>query len=191
MYRFIADLFTRSGNVITQASPVGQQPTYRRGSRSRSRSGQPMTYEACEPRLLLTTIHYTAATGEVLIGGSDAVDVARVTQVNNTVTVTHQGNTETFAASDVNSIVFVGLGGDDFFENQTAIFANALGQGGNDRLIGGSGADRLIGNGGNDFITGNGGDDFILAGNGDDTVDSGAGNDRSTLSQFSQVTIPS
>ena len=184
MYRYLASFLARSNNVITQVCQTGKsdddrrQAGSRKSSRSRSRARQQMTYEACEPRLLLTTIHYTASTGEVLIGGSDAVDVARVTQVNNTVTVTHQNVTETFAASDVNSIVFVGLGGDDFFENQTAIFANALGQGGNDTLIGGSGADRLIGNNGDDVLTGNAGDDFILAGNGDDIVVAGDGNDR-------------
>jgi len=128
---------------------------------------------------MLAGIVFTAATGEILIGGTTGDDVARVTQVNEVVTVTYEGfDTRTFAASDVNSILFVGLRGDDFFENQTAISARAFGQAGNDTLIGGSGADRLIGNTDNDIIRGNGGDDFIVAGNGDDNIDAGAGNDR-------------
>ena len=128
---------------------------------------------------MLAGVVFTAATGEVLIGGTTGDDVARVTQVNGVVTVTHEGfDTRTFAAADVNSISFVGLAGDDFFENQTAISAIAFGQAGNDTLIGGSGADQLIGNSGNDTIAGNGGDDFIAAGNGNDSVDAGAGNDR-------------
>ena len=138
-----------------------------------------MTYDAYEPRQMLTGIFFTAATGEVVVSGSSGADVARVSQVNNTVTVTLEGvDTRSFAASDIDSVVFIGQAGDDFFENQTAIFANAIGQGGNDTLIGGSGADRLVGNTGDDTIEGNGGDDVIVAGNGDDVVDAGTGNDR-------------
>jgi Ca2+-binding RTX toxin-like protein len=78
----------------------------------------------------------------------------------------------------VNSILFVGLRGDDLFENRTAIPSTAFGQVGNDTLIGGSGNDRLVGNGENDIIRGNGGDDVIVAGVGDDRIDAGDGNDR-------------
>ena len=54
---------------------------------------------------MLAGVVFTAATGEILIGGTTGNDVARVTQVNNVVTVTHEGfDTRTFAASDVNSI---------------------------------------------------------------------------------------
>ena len=185
MHRLIANYLLETLNRVA-GSKSESQSAYRwlgaatkaRPSKSRRHEGGSATYESFEPRRLLANVSFTAATGEVVIGGSAAVDTARVTQVSNVVTVTHQGEAHTFAASDVNSIVFVGLGGDDFFENTTSIFANALGQAGNDTLIGGSGADRLIGNSGNDIITGNGGDDFILAGNGDDNVDAGAGNDR-------------
>lgn len=183
MHRLVATCLLETLNRFTTARSEAQSGfswlgnTQKRRSKARRSQGN-ATYESCEPRRLLANVSFTAATGEVVIGGSDGVDTARVTQVNNVVTVTHQGEARTFAASEVNSVVFVGLGGDDFFENTTSIFANALGQGGNDTLIGGSGADRLIGNGGNDTIRGNGGDDFILAGNGDDNVDAGAGNDR-------------
>ena len=149
----------------------------KRNSKTHRPSGKATcTYEAYEPRRLLANVSFDA--GQVVIGGSDAIDTARVVQVSDTIVVSHQGETHNFAVSAVDSILFVGLGGDDFFENTTSIFAHAVGQAGNDTLIGGSGADRLIGNGGNDTITGNSGDDFILAGNGDDTVDAGAGNDR-------------
>ncbi len=148
--------------------------------RVRSRSGGNNTsYQECEPRRLLAGILFTPATGEILIGGTNGDDTVRITQARNVVSVSYPGfTTGTFAASDVNSIRFIGLAGDDFFENRTAIAAIALGQAGDDTLIGGSGADRLVGNTGNDNITGNGGDDFIVAGNGDDRVDAGDGNDR-------------
>ena len=183
MYQFITNYLLCSLNRFA-GSESGSQSAYRmRSAKSRrSKARRPecgtATYESFEPRRLLANVSFTASTGEIVIGGSNAVDTARVVQVSNVVTVTHQGEAHTFAASDVNSVLFVGLGGDDFFENTTGIFAHALGQGGNDTLIGGSGADRLIGNGGNDVIRGNGGNDFILAGNGDDNVDAGAGNDR-------------
>ena len=183
MYRLTANYLARALNCFT-GTLSEDQPSYCGFSfaskrRCRSRSLGNVTYQECEPRQLLAGVTFTAATGEILIGGTTGVDVARVTQVNEVVTVTHEGfDTRTFAASQVNSILFVGLAGDDFFENQTAISARAFGQAGNDTLIGGSGADRLIGNTDNDIIRGNGGDDFIVAGNGDDNIDAGAGNDR-------------
>ena len=147
--------------------------------RIRSRRHSNATYQEYEPRRMLAGVLFTPATGEVLIGGTTGNDTVRVTQANQVVTVTYTGfDTRTFDASDVNSIRFIGLAGDDFFQNQTAIPAIALGQAGNDRLLGGTGDDRLVGNTGNDIIRGNGGDDFIVAGNGDDQIDAGNGNDR-------------
>ena len=146
--------------------------------RGRSRSKSAVDYQEYEPRKLLAGVVFTAATGEVLIGGTNTNDVARVTESNDVITVTQEGfDTRTFDASEVNSIVFVGLRGDDFFENQTAIPSRAFGNAGNDTLIGGSGADRLVGHTDNDIIRGNGGNDVLIAGNGDDNVDAGAGND--------------
>ena len=140
--------------------------------------GRPV-YQICEPRRLLAGIEFSAVTGQVLIGGTNADDVARVTQSGSTIIVTQRGfETQTFRASSINSILFVGLGGDDSFENRTAINSVAFGQNGNDTLIGGSGIDRLFGNGDDDIIRGNGGDDFVVGGIGNDVLDAGAGNDR-------------
>lgn len=189
MYRITADFLARTLNRFT-GTPSPDQPRYseltmaaKRRNRSRSSGsrsfGSHADYQEFEPRKMLAGVSFTAATGEILIGGTLGADVARVTQANDVVTVTHDGfDTRTFAASEVNSILFVGLAGDDFFENQTVISARAFGQAGNDTLIGGSGADRLFGNTDNDIIQGNGGDDFLVAGNGDDNIDAGAGNDR-------------
>lgn len=183
MFRITAYYLACTLNRFT-GNPSEHQSRYSEFSRApkrRSRSGAigSPTYQEYEPRRLLAGVTFTPATGEILIGGTTGVDVAQVSQVNEVITVTHEGfDTRTFSASEVNSILFVGLAGDDFFENQTAISARAFGQAGNDTLIGGSGNDRLSGNTGDDIIRGNGGDDFIAAGNGDDNVDAGAGNDR-------------
>jgi len=184
MYRFI----TKSANRIFDCFTTATHSVESWGGRffssdaSRQQRGsktpQP-SYQVYEPRRLLAGIDFTAATGEVLIGGTNGVDVASVTQSGSTITVSHQGfGTQTFTASEVESILFVGLGGDDFFENTTAIPSIAFGQNGNDTLIGGSGIDRLFGNGGDDTIQANGGDDFVVAGIGNDNLDAGAGNDR-------------
>ncbi len=147
--------------------------------RSRSGSKISVDYQEYEPRELLAGIVFTATTGEVLIGGTNGNDVARVTETGDAITVTQQGfETRTFDVSEVNSIVFVGKRGDDFFDNQTAIPSRAWGNAGNDTLLGGSGADRLVGNTDNDIIRGNDGDDVLVAGNGDDNVYGGRGNDR-------------
>ena len=184
MYRTIAKSAHDFINFISTATPAMENWGYRfvssQTSRQlrRSRTSQP-AYETYEPRRLLAGINLTAATGEVVIGGTTGADVARVTQSGNTVTFTQEGfATQTFSTSEVNSILFVGLAGDDFFENTTSIPSIAFGQNGNDTLIGGSGNDRLFGNGNDDTIRGNGGDDFVVAGIGNDVLDAGAGNDR-------------
>lgn len=171
---YLADALNRFANSLL----VGSTTSNRRSRSCRAPQNGSVTYEACEQRRMLAGVLFDAATGEITIGGTNDADIALVTQVNGVVTVTHEGfATRSFAASDVNSILFVGLAGDDRFENRTAIAANAFGQLGNDTLIGGSGADQLLGNNGDDIIVGNGGDDVLVAGNGDDNVNAGAGND--------------
>lgn len=157
---------------------TSNNPLPRSASRKTRRSTQ-LGYQTCEPRNLLAGIEFLADTGQVLIGGTNDADRSIVWQVDDTVTVTQQGFlTQRFDASEVQSILFVGLRGDDYFENRTSIPSIAFGQVGNDTLIGGSGADRLFGNTQDDTIDGGGGDDFIVAGIGDDVVNGGAGNDR-------------
>jgi len=116
-------------------------------SRTRRPRSTQLNYQQCEQRNLLAGIEFTPATGQILIGGTNNNDRSLVTQAGDTVTVSQQGfRTQRFAASDVKSILFVGLRGDDYFENRTSIPSIAFGQVGNDTLIGGSGADRLFGN---------------------------------------------
>ena len=168
MMRFLSDDQTRYNGLSMEPQ-----------QRVRSRSHGNPNYQEFEPRRMLTRVIFTSGTGEILIGGTPGDDTVQVRQANDEVVVNSPGFADrTFPASDVSSIRFLGYRGDDFFENLTAIPAVALGQGGNDTLIGGSGNDRLVGNTGNDTITGNDGDDFIVAGDDDDVVDAGDGNDR-------------
>ena len=123
--------------------------------------------------------------------GSDASENSVVSVSGSTLTATFSGfQTQTFAASSVQEIVFVGLGGNDVFTNNTSIPASAFGNDGNDRLNGGSGADFLGGGAGDDDLRGNGGNDILYAGNdinssdqlhggdGDDSVLGGPGISR-------------
>ncbi len=136
-------------------------------------------YSSLESRELLAGISFDAATGVVLIGGTNGNDIAEVTQNGGLVTVTQNGfGTRRFSASEVANFQFVGLFGDDSFRNLTSIASFAFGGPGNDTLVGGSGNDRLVGNHGDDRIVGNGGDDSLVAGVGDDEVVGGEGNDQ-------------
>ncbi len=138
-----------------------------------------LVYSALESRELLAGITFDAATGVVLIGGTNGNDVAEVTQNGGLITVTQSGfETRRFSASEVANFQFVGLFGDDFFRNTTSISSFAFGGPGNDILIGGNGNDRLVGNHGADRIVGNDGDDSLVAGVGDDQVEGGNGDDR-------------
>ncbi len=137
------------------------------------------SYEAMEPRLLLAGIEFLPETSQVLIGGTQQADSATVQQDGNELIVTQVGfPTRTFQASGIQSIIFVGLGGDDFFRNFTGKPSFAFGHAGEDVLIGGFGNDTLVGNSQNDTIAGNGGNDILIAGIGDDRVSGGGGNDR-------------
>jgi len=162
--------FANANNPLPKSAPRKTQ---------RSRRATQLGYQKCESRQLLAGIEFFSSTGQILIGGTNDAARAIVSQVGDTVTVTQQGfPTQQFEAADVQSILFVGLRGDDYFENRTSIDSIAFGQVGNDTLIGGSGADRLFGNTQDDIIMGNGGDDFLVAGIGNDQVHGGDGNDR-------------
>ena len=109
MYQFITNYLLCSLNRFA-GSESGSQSAYRmRSAKSRrSKARRPecgtVTYESFEPRRLLANVSFTASTGEIVIGGSNAVDTARVVQASNVVTVTHQGEAHTFAASDLSLI---------------------------------------------------------------------------------------
>jgi hypothetical protein len=129
--------------------------------------------------MLLAGIEFLSETSQVLIGGTNQADSATVRQNGADLIVTQVGfPVRTFQASGVQSIIFVGLGGDDYFRNFTGKPSFAYGHSGEDVLIGGFGNDTLVGNSQNDTISGNGGNDILIAGVGDDRVSGGGGNDR-------------
>jgi hypothetical protein len=179
--RGVKSLLIRIGNQVTDLYHLLNLTESSRlvNSPSRRTRASVLDYQCQETRSMLAGIVFDAVAGEVLIGGTDQADRAVISQSGDSITVTQQGfGSGVFAASEVQRIVFVGLGGDDYFENQTNIRSFAYGQNGNDRLIGGSNDDHLIGNGGDDIITGNAGNDYLLAGNGNDQVSGNGGDDR-------------
>ncbi|MET1012708.1 MAG: choice-of-anchor Q domain-containing protein [Actinomycetota bacterium] len=72
--------------------------------------------------------------------------------------------------------VFLGLGGDDFFQGSLDV-DRACGGKGNDRLIGGPGDDQLTGFRGRDVLLGESGDDLLIGGPGTDICRGGDGHD--------------
>jgi hypothetical protein len=82
-----------------------------------------------------------------------------------------------FAKASVTSILFYGLGGNDTFNNLTAITSTAYGGAGNDTLLGGSGNDYLDGGDGNDYLDGRAGNDTLYGDAGNDMLFGDVGND--------------
>ncbi len=152
--------------------------------------------ENLESRDLLAGITFDA--GVIHVEGSANSDGARVTMVSpQEVSVELYGIAQqSFAASTVSGIIFIGHEGNDWFKNETSIQVEAHGNAGNDTLIGGHGDDTLRGGGGNDQLFGGAGDDFlyghegldhvfgesgadwIWTGDQDDFADGGPGNDH-------------
>ena len=138
--------------------------------------------ESLEGRIVLTaSIGLDPATGILAITGADTADTAivRNDRVNVVATISNASGTMTrsYKMSDVKSIAFSGLAGDDTFINNTAIGSTASGGTGNDSLRGGSGKDTLIGGAGDDKLQGNKGDDTLQGALGNDTAIGGAGID--------------
>jgi len=131
----------------------------------------------------------TRTGGQVIIDagkGDDQIGVSQDAKGN--VTVTVNGESQTFSGADRNNLVIrAGEGNDNIWvdENVTVNLRLAGGDGddfirgggGHDKLEGGAGNDRLHGNGGNDYINGSVGDDIIYGDTGNDTVYGGDGAD--------------
>jgi len=101
-----------SFNYLRQAFDGGAQRSQSdiRLLQKRSRMA---SYETMEPRRLLAGIEFLAETSQVLIGGTPQPDSATVRQVGDDLIVNQVGFGErTFKASGIQSVVFVGLGGD-------------------------------------------------------------------------------
>ena len=157
--------------------PTARIRTRRRVSH-RSRSGAP---EQLEQRVLLAAgIRFGA--GAIRIIGAAGADTATVSRQDDQIVATlvsgERTFSESYAASEVNRIVFRGRSGDDVFVNDTDVSSRAIGGSGNDVLTGGGGNDALLGGGGDDVLNGRGGRDNLRGGGGNDQLDGGDGNDR-------------
>ncbi len=166
-----------------------------RNSRRRRRSkplAVPAAAELLENRTLLSaqTI-LLSPEGQLTLTGTEQADTVNVEigddgRLQASIKTGLATESADFAAGDVSSIQFIGLGGDDIFRNKTNIATTAdgglgddliIGGGGNDNLVGGDGNDVIIGGGGNDAIHGDAGADRLYGSQGEDAIDGGIGND--------------
>lgn len=143
-----------------------------------------LSLESLEERrvLAVTPLSIGFSSNHIYINGSDADDVAIVTEVTpGTINVYFESEGQSvsrdFDKSQVVRIFFTGKQGNDQFTNLTNIGAKATGDEGNDTLVGGSGNDDLQGGDGDDTISGRDGNDEIKGNVGADTLDGNGGDD--------------
>ncbi|MFN0055447.1 MAG: S8 family serine peptidase, partial [Planctomycetales bacterium] len=133
---------------------------------------------------------YHAPAGQVLVQGTSGNDTV---SVSGSISVTFNGTTYAYAASDVAGLRVRGQDGDDTV-TATALSKSlwAWGGAGNDTLTGGTAADVLVGGAGNDSLVGGSGDDTYQfkadTPLGSDTVSEAAGAGTDGL-DFSQGTL--
>ena len=147
-----------------------------------SRSKTSTDYENLESRRVLAAIFLDSGTGELFISGDAGNDMATLVDVgdvgSNQVEASVTGvASQTFNASDITFVFFIGNAGNDTLTNSTDISASLLGGNGNDILNGGGGDDFINGGAGSDTAFGNGGNDRIVGSSGDDELHGGEGND--------------
>lgn len=172
----IRDVLSNLGSNRTLTNLRSAIDSARKKQTFRAKNNARSCYSVLEPKKMLASVSLNA--GDVIISGTTGNDSATVAVSSGNVVVSQPGLTpQSFSVASVNSIIFIGRAGDDFFQNTTSIPSQAFGQAGNDTLIGGSGNDTLAGNIGNDQITGNGGDDRLVAGLGNDDISGGTGAD--------------
>lgn len=87
--------------------------------------------------------------------------------------------TESFAAGDVDRLVYYLGDGDDvgFVSNQIDLPVTMFGGAGHDMLLGGNGNDSLLGGDGDDTLVGRSGDDLLIGGDGADMIIGQGGED--------------
>src|SRR3954453_7661537 len=91
------------------------------------RSAAP-TLEALEPRNVPSgSPVFMNHDGEVVIRGRHSADTVTVTQDWDKVVINYNGSSYSFDGGGVKSLLFKGRGGNDFFENDTAIRTVAKG----------------------------------------------------------------
>ena len=135
-------------------------------------------YQALESRRVLAAIFLDTTTGDLFISGNDGNDVGSLVASGNQVEASIAGApSQTFNASAVSNVFFIGGAGNDTLSNDTNIPGFFFAGAGNDTVTGGSNVDFIIGDGGSDVIDGGDGDDTLIGGFGDDTIFGGEGDD--------------
>lgn len=123
--------------------------------------------------------------GVLTITSDAAADVVLVSGTGSQLLVTVNGETQAVSGT-VQTISFVGGGGDDVFVNLTSLGGLTQGGAGNDILVagstggillGGDGDDILVGGAGNDILLGEAGQDVLFGGPGVDVIVGGTGRD--------------
>src|SRR5262245_60437664 len=123
----------------------------------------------------------------VNIDGTSDGDTIAFERSGSTITVTTNGQAQTFNRADVIRFVVDGDDGDDRIDatglnirmtlngqdGDDTIFGSAK----SDRLIGGDGDDEILGNKGHDFVRGEAGEDTLRGNRGNDTLEGGSGED--------------
>jgi len=168
----------KSSDAFSNKKASATTKTRRRVSCSQSHSG--LDFATLEPRHLLAGIFFNSSSGEVIVGGTNSADTSLVTQPDSSnyrVTLTGFAP-QTFPISQVSKVTFIGLGGNDTFNNATGVETLLLGGDGDDVLNGGTGVDVMNAGNGNDRLSGGDGDDRLIGNNGDDKINGGNGNDR-------------
>ena len=147
----------------------------------RTRISKPITtsgYEALESRRVLASIYLNPTSGELFISGGDGNDVGALVASGDQVEASVTGAaSQTFDASDVTKVFFIGNAGNDTLTNSTNIQSSFFGGNGNDTLTGGSNDDSLNGGAGADDLFGGSGDDQLIGSSGNDELRGGDGND--------------
>lgn len=145
-----------------------------------------LSVESLGERIAPATGIVRSALGIVTIQGTAGNDTSTVSVTGKDVTISLNQTSMTLPLAKVRGLVFNGLNGDDFFNNNSAIPSTANGGLGDDSLTGGSatdiffggaGNDSLVGNGGNDSLNGDAGDDRLQGTSGNDSLHGGTGND--------------
>ena len=135
----IGDLWDSLRNTFFVSRPT-------RRCRKNRDSGSALHAECLEQRELLSAnqIYFQPAISAIVVEGTSSADTVNVwTDASDIVHVTMENLAGTqstvFARSLVAQVRFIGGDGDDFFQNTSTVSSLALGEGGNDILVGGLG----------------------------------------------------
>ncbi len=145
--------------------------------RRKSRDNQ-IGYGTLEERHLRAGIFFDNASGDLFIYGDEGNnDASLVENGSNLLATVDNVGPQTYSKSQVKRVVFIGLDGNDNFDNRSTEASLMLGGNGDDLLMGGAGYDHIKGGAGNDEIYGGAGNDRLDGGAGEDDMYGEDGND--------------